>query len=194
MRKAGDETARIAAKLKITVEEVEDRIRGFESARAALSQDMIGMVMNAEVMEAMRGAGGRLNRVIHHAKRFTGAYDPEGNPIYEPDDQMSVEAVKVAGELAERAMPKSGGINIGINNNPGGGSSGGNGQVKTFEQRVREKRGVLPEGDVKFLADGKGNEVVDGEIMDDEDDDEIIDDMADGTSEAEIEEADEVRD
>lgn len=195
MQKAGDEPARIADKLKVSVEEVGQMVRNFEAARAELSQESLGMHINAEVFTAISGVGSRLHDIAHKSKRFSGAYDDEGKPIYQLDDQMSIEAVKIMGELAERVMPKSGGaaINIGINNG-GNGGNGSNGQVKTFEQRVREKRGVLPDGDVKFLPDGKGNEIVDGEIMDDDDDDDIIDDMADGTSDAEIEEADEARD
>jgi hypothetical protein len=65
---------------------------------------------------------------------------------------------------------------------------------------VREKRGVLADGDVKFLSDGQNNEIneiMDGDVIDDDDDDdaELEDDtMMDGTSAAEIEEMDGVKD
>src|ERR1700690_876775 len=136
MQKAGDEPARIAEKLKCTTEEIEHLIRNFESARAELSQDMIGMVVNAEVLTAMSGVGGRL-RLAQQATRFTGAYDAENNPVMAPDHQTALEAIKVTGELAERVMPKSGGgINIGINNAPGNGNGNGGGGT-SFEAMVR---------------------------------------------------------
>lgn len=148
------------------------------------------MVVNAEVLTAMNGVGNVIQAAMS-AERFTGAYDLAGQPIYGADHTTALDAVRAAKELAEVTKPKGGGaaINIGINNQPGA-NGNGNSHVKTFEQRVREKRGVLPESDVKFLSDGDGQEIIEGDEMgDDDDDDEIIDDMADGTSELEIEEA-----
>ena len=197
MSRAGESPERIAVKLKIPVDDVESLVKGFEAARASVSSDIIDMVTGAEYVAAISGSGHRL-QVAQSATRFTGAYDANGDPIYEPDHQTAIEAIKAAKELGELAKPRAGGssINIGINNQPGGNGNGA-GTVKTFEQRVREKRGVLSDGDVKFLSDGKDNEVIDGDIMDDDEleDDELADDgMMDGTSDSEIEEADEARD
>lgn len=185
MQKAGVEPARIAQRLGCELEDVQSAVHGFEAARAALSSDIVDMAVNAEVMIAMGGVGNRLQAAMA-STRFTGAYDAEGAPIYEPDHSTALDAIKTTRELAEVSKPKGSGsaINIGINNQQG--SSGGTGNVRTFEQRVREKRGVLADGDVKFLGDGKGQEIVDGEMVDDGE----LDDMADGTSELEIEEAD----
>ena len=196
LTKAGDEPARIAHKLKLDVEEVEQAVRDFEAARVLASSDMIDMLVNTEVITAMDGVGDDIQEA-RRAVRFTGAYNGDGDPIYERDFGLALDAIKTAGELVAQVRPKGGGgvaVNVGINNNGNGGSVG---PVKTFEQRVREKRGVLPEGDVKFLSDGKGEEIIDGDVDDDDlddDDDDIVDDMADGTSDLEIEEADEVRD
>lgn len=177
--------------MKLDVEQVEAAVREFEAARALSSSDIIEMLVNTEVITAIDGVGTDIAEA-RRAIRFAGHYNRDGDPVYERDFHLTLEAIKTAGELVEKVRPKSGGaaINIGINN--AGNNGAGLGPVKTFEQRVREKRGVLPEGDVKFLGDGKGQEVVDGEVMDegDDSDDEIIDDMADGTSDAEIEEAD----
>ena len=163
MQKAGDEPARIAEKLKCTTEEIEHLIRNFESARAELSQDMIGMVVNAEVLTAMSGVGGRL-RLAQQATRFTGAYDAENNPVMAPDHQTALEAIKVTGELAERVMPKSGGgINIGINNAPGNGNGNGGGGT-SFESMVRlaEQRRKLE------LGDGNQPQTIAAEFTEDE--------------------------
>jgi hypothetical protein len=149
------------------------------------------MVVNAEVLTAMNGVGNVIQAAMS-AERFTGAYDLAGQPIMDADHTTALDAVRAARELAEVTKPKGGAaINIGIQNNPGG-NGNGNSHVKTFEQRVREKRGVLAASDTKFLSDGEGQEIIEGDEMDDDDDndDEIIDDMADGTSELEIEEAD----
>jgi hypothetical protein len=156
--------------------------------RQSLSADIIETTVNFEVATAVSGAGNRIQQAMH-ATRFTGAYDRDGAPIMEPDHPLALEAIKTAGELVGRVREKSGGsaINIGINNQPGGGN--GTGQIKTFEQRVREKRGVLSAGDVKFLSDGQANEIVDDSDSD-SDDDELADELADGTSDAEIEDAD----
>jgi hypothetical protein len=188
LTRAGDEPARIAQKLHTTVEAVEDAVKSFEAARASVSTDIIDMVVNAEVLTAMNGVGDRLQRAMS-AERFTGAY-LAGIPVMEPDHTMAIEAIKTTGELVSQVRPKTGGaaINIGINN--AGNGNGGGGTVKTFERRVREKRGVLADGDVKFLGDGQGEEVIEGDVIDDE----LEDEMMDGTTEAEIEEADEVRD
>ena len=177
--------------MKVSVEEVEQAVKGFEAARAQVSTDIVDMVVNAEVLTAMNGVGNVIQAAMS-AERFTGAYDLAGQPIMDADHTTALDAVRAAKELAEVTKPKGGAaINIGIQNNPGG-NGNGNGSVKTFEQRVREKRGVLAESDVKFLGDGVGQEIIDGEVDDDidDDDDEIIDDLADGTSDAEIEEAD----
>jgi hypothetical protein len=193
LTKAGDQPDRIAAKLHCTVEQVSDAVANFEAARHAVSSDIVDMVVNTEVLTAMNGVGNRLQEAMA-AKRFTGAYDPATNePIYDTDHATALDAIDKAGSLIDKVRPKGGGVNVavGIQNS---GNGNGIGQVKTFEQRVREKRGLLPDGDVKLLADGQGSEVVDGEMLDDDDADEIIDDMADGTTEAEIEEADEQRD
>jgi len=185
LTRAGDEPARIAQKLHTTVEAVEDAVKSFEAARASVSTDIIDMVVNAEVLTAMNGVGDRLQRAMS-AERFTGAY-LAGIPVMEPDHTTAIEAIKTTGELVSQVRPKTGGaaINIGINNNPNGNGVGGT--VKTFEQRVREKRGVLADGDVKFLGDGQGEEVIEGDVLDD---DELEDEMMDGTSDLEIEEAD----
>lgn len=186
MSKAGDQPERIAVKLRISPEDVEKSIRDFEATRALLSPEIRDMATTYEYLSGLAGAGQRIQEA-QRATRFTGAYDANGNPVFAPDHQTAMEAIKTVRELGELTVPKGGGaaINIGINNQPGNGN--GVGQVKTFEQRVREKRGVLPEGDVKFLSDGQGEEIVDGDVIDDED--ELDDDeMMDGTSDAEIEE------
>jgi hypothetical protein len=141
-----------------------------------------------EALTAVAGMGQDLQDA-RGAVRATGVTDSNGEPIFERDWRTVMESAKTTIELFEKTQPRGGGpaINIGINNNGNGG--GGVGQVKTFEQRVREKRGVLAATDVKFITDGQKGEVVDDES--DDDDDDVIDDMADGTSDIEIEEADE---
>ena len=190
MQRAGDSIERIAAKLKISNDAVEDGIKNFQAAQAALSTDILDMAMNSELMTGIEGLGEDLVGA-RQVLRFSGFYDREGQPVYERDWTLALEATKTLGDLYDKAKPKTGGgvaVNVGINNNGSNGNGNGLGQVKTFEQRVREKRGVLPEGDAKFLTDGQDNEeVIEGDI---DDEDEIIDDMADGTSEIEIEEAD----
>jgi hypothetical protein len=188
MSRAGEEPARIADKLKIPLEQVEQCIKSFEAARVSVSSDIVDMVVNAEVLTAMTGVGERLQSA-QRATRFTGVYNAQGDPITEPDHSTALEAIKVGGELLAQVRPKGGGVNVavGINNN---GNGGGTSTVKTFEQRVREKRGMLPDGDVKFLSDGKGEEIVDAEMVDDDEDAENGDLMMDGTSDLEIEEAD----
>ena len=187
MTKAGDQPERIAEKLRSTIEEVAEAVANFEAARFAVSSDIVDMVVNTEVLTAISGAGNRIQEAMA-ARRFTGAYDPvTKQPIYDPDHTTALDAIDTAGSLIDKVRPKGGGVNVavGIQNS---GNGNGVGQVKTFEQRVREKRGVLPDGDVKFLGDGQGEQIVDGDV-DDDDADDIIDDMADGTSDAEIEEA-----
>jgi hypothetical protein len=199
LARAGEQPERIAAKFKIDVEEVESLIKRFEAARVMVSADIVDMAVNSEVMIAADGVGADI-RDARRAMRFTGAYDSDGNPVYDRDWATTLDAVDALGGLIGQVRPKSGGpaINIGINNQPGNGN--GAATVKTFEQRVREKRGVLADGDVKFLSDGQNNEIneiMDGDVIDDEDDDdaELEDDtMMDGTSAAEIEEMDGVKD
>jgi hypothetical protein len=190
MSKAGDPPERIAAKLNVGVEEVESIIKEFDAVRIGLlSGEAIDMAIAAEVQVALNGSGDRIQEAMR-ARRFTGAYDLEGAPITEPDHSLALEAIKTTKELAEVSKPKGGGVNVAVGIQTGG-NGNGSGQIKTFEQRVREKRGVLPDSDVKFLSDGKNLEgVIDGDVVDDDDEleDEDIDDMADGTSEAEIEE------
>jgi len=181
---------RIAQRLRIPVEQVQQAVDDMEAARLQISSDIIDMAVNAEVLTAMYGAGRRIQTAMQ-AMRWTGDLDSEGRRIMEPDHAVALDAITVAGDLVEKVRPKSGGgvaVNVGINNN--GNNGNGVGTVKTFEQRVREKRGVLPEGDVKFLSDGKGEEIVDGDLIDDEDDELEDDELGDGTSDAEIEEAD----
>lgn len=182
MSKAGDEPARIAAKLNISVEEVKECVHNFESARASVSSDIVDMATNAEFVTGIDGAGDRIQEAMR-ARRFV-AYTRTGDPIFEPDHQTALDAIKTAGDMLSQVRPKGGGVNVavGIQNSPGN----GNGQVKTFEQRVREKRGMLADGDVKFLSDGQDNEIVDGEELEE---DELVDETMDGTSDAEIEES-----
>jgi hypothetical protein len=161
MQEAGIEPARIAERLHVDLADVQSAIEGFNAARAAASSSIVETVFNTEALIGISGAGDRL-QAAQQAVRFTGAYNNMGDPIFEPDHQLALEAIGKAKDIAESMRPKSGGgnINIGINNQPGNGNAVG--QVKTFEQRVREKRGVLPDSDVKFLSDGQGNEIVDG--------------------------------
>jgi hypothetical protein len=188
MMKSGESPERVAAKFNIPLDSVESVVREFEAAHALASSDIVDMVVNTEIMTAVEGVGNRLQEA-QHAMRDTGLADANGQPIYEPDHRLAIEAIKTIGELMERGRPKSGGVNVavGIQNS---GNGNGIGQVKTFEQRVREKRGVLGDGDVKFLGDGNRQEIVDGDLIDDGDDeDALIDADMDGTSELEIEEA-----
>jgi len=189
LAKAGDEYPRIAEKLKISADEVESAIREFEAKRALASSDIVDMITNTEAMRAIEGSGEDI-RNARQAVRFTGAYDANGDPVFDRDWSTALDAIDRAINMATSTKPKGGGVNVavGIQNSPGG---NGIGQVKTFEQRVREKRGILGDGDVKFLSDGQGNEIVDGNVDDNE---ELGDELADGTSETEIEEADEQRD
>jgi hypothetical protein len=195
MMRAGESPERVAAKLHMPVEDIESAVREFEAARSLASDDIVSMLVNAEVITAVEGAGNRLQEA-QHAMRDTGREDALGRPIMEPDHHLALEAIQTAGELIERVRPKGGGVNVavGIQNS---GNGNGVGQVKTFEQRVREKRGVLDDGDVKFLGDGNrqvlADEIVDGDMDDDDEDEDgtMIDADMDGTSELEIEEADE---
>lgn len=197
LQRAGDSIERIAAKLKISNEEVEDGIRNFEAARVSVSNDIVDMAMNHELMTGIEGLGADLMDA-RQVLRFSGVYDANGNPIYERDWSLALEATKTLGDLYDKAKPKTGGgVNVAIGiDNKGNVNGGLNSQVKTFEQRVREKRGVLTEENAKFLTDGQGNkeivDIVDADV-DENDEDEIIDDMQDGTSEQEIEEAENVR-
>ncbi len=185
MKVAGEDPTRIAAKLRITIEDVEDYIRSFEAARAAASHDIVDMVINSEVLVAANGMGHRL-QAAQNAERFTGVYDKQGNPIYEPDHHLALDAIKTMGDMMAQVRPKGSGpaINIGINN-AGRDNGSGTGVAKNFEQRVHDKRGILADADVKFLSDGKSGEIVDGDVDEDEDNES----MMDGTSELEIEES-----
>jgi hypothetical protein len=189
MKVAGDPIERIAEKLNVSVEEADIVIKEFDAVRIGiLSSDAIDMAIAAEVQVALNGSGDRIQEAMR-ARRFTGAYENDV-PVWEPDHTLALEAIKTTKELAEVSKPKGGGVNVAVGIQTGG-NGNGSGQVKTFEQRVREKRGVLPDSDVKFLSDGKNLEgVIDGDVVDDDDEleDEDIDDMADGTTEAEIEE------
>ncbi len=191
MKVAGEDPTRIAAKLRITIEDVEDYIRSFEAARAAASHDIVDMVINSEVLVAANGMGHRL-QAAQNAERFTGVYDKQGNPIYEPDHHLALDAIKTMGDMMAQVRPKGSGpaINIGINN-AGRDNGSGTGVAKSFEHRVREKRGILADADVKFLGDGRREEIID--VGAEDDDEELDDGMMDGTTESEIEEADEVR-
>jgi hypothetical protein len=195
LSRAGEEPGRIAAKLHTTVEAVEDAVKSFEAARVSVSSDIVDMVVNAEVLTAMNGVGDRIQSAMA-AERFTGAYTGPAEdrvPLMQPDHTTALEAIRTAGELVSQVRPKGGGsvVNLGFQTNING---NGTSTVKTFEQRVREKRVVLAEGDVKFLGDGKGHQAVDGELMEEVEEDDDLDLDMDGTTDAEIEEADEVRD
>jgi hypothetical protein len=202
--KYGEQPERIAAKLAISPDEVLDLSQAFEIKRKMMSHEIVDVLFNIEAATGIAGSGQRLQE-MQQARRFTGAYvkDGEGKdiPVFDPDHAAANEAIKTAIEMASKIRDKgnSSSINIGINNQSG---INGNGvaPTKTFEQRVREKRGVLPDGDVKFLPQGKsGSAVLEGELADenDDDDDDVDsddedsgDEMADGTSDLEIEEAD----
>ena len=137
MQKAGDQPERIALKLKVTPEEVERAIQEFESARALLSTEVRDMSTMYEYLTGISGAGKRI-QAAQSATRFTGAYDADGNPIFAPDHQTAMEAIKTVRELGELTVPKAGGaaINIGINN-AGRGDGGTGGQGRSFEAMVR---------------------------------------------------------
>lgn len=163
LTKAGDQPDRIAAKLHCTVEQVSDAVQNFEAARHAVSSDIVDMVVNTEVLTAMNGVGNRLQEAMA-AKRFTGAYDKDGGPIYDTDHATALDAIDKAGSLIDKVRPKGGGaaINIGINN-AGRNNGGSDGHGRSFEAMVRlaEQKRRLE------LGDG-GVQTMDAEIIEDE--------------------------
>jgi hypothetical protein len=125
------------------------------------SSDMLTTLVNTEVMTAIDGAGADLQEA-RRAMRFIGAYNSDGEPVYERDYHLTIEAVKAAGELAAQVMPKSGGgvaVNVGINNNPNGNGIGGQG--RSFEAMLRE-------AEKKYQLTAGDPETIEAEVVEDE--------------------------
>ena len=192
LRKAGVDDARIADRLSITVVDVEHYISLFEGERAMVSGEMIDNFINLEVMRALEGAGSDL-REARMATRYTGRDDKEGNPIMERDWNTMIASVQASGELLDRVRPKGGGVNVAVGiQNTGNGMTG---TVRTFEQRVREKRELLAGGNSKLLSDGNRLAVADAVVQDaDEAEPEYMNDGADTTDDDVDDNVDELED
>lgn len=117
------------------------------------------MAANIEAMVAVEGVGDDL-RDARQAKRFTGYYDISGNPIFERDWTVALDAVDKLGTLIAKTRTKDGGgVNIAIQNNTANvnGNGNGNGRVRSFEALVREaeKRRRLELGDGSGVTVGE---------------------------------------
>jgi hypothetical protein len=159
MSKAGDQPERIAVKLRISPEDVEKSIRDFEATRALLSPEIRDMATTYEYLSGLAGAGQRIQEA-QRATRFTGAYDAEGNPVFAPDHQTAMEAIKTVRELGELTVPKGGNVNVavGINNNA---NSNGANQGRSFEAMLRE-------AEKKYQLEAGHPGTIDAEIVDEE--------------------------
>lgn len=153
--------------MHMEVADVEQAARDFEALRVLASSDIIDTLVNTEAIRAIDGVSSDI-REARRAVRFTGAYNRDGDPIYERDFPLTLEAIKTARELVESVRPKNGGgvaVNVGINNNPNG---GGVSHGRSFEAMVR-----LAEQKRKLeLGDG-GVQTVDAEIVEDGNDEGI---------------------
>lgn len=144
-RRSGQSDEQISTDLNIDILEVDKHYRNFEAIRLSVSSEIVDMATNIEALNGLEGVGTDLQDA-RQARRFTGYYDIQGNPIFERDWSVVLESVDKLSNLVQKTRSKEGGgVNIAIQNNTlnGNGSNGGNGSVRSFEQRVRDHRAAL---------------------------------------------------
>lgn len=144
-------------------DDIKEALQNFEAARVSVSRDIVDMAANTQSLIAMERTGEHL-RDAQEAVRFSGVYDQDGNPIFERDWRLMLEAVDRIKGMISATQPKGSGaaINIGINNaGNGNGNGGSNGQGRSFEAMVRlaEQKRRLE------LSDGRIPGTIDGEIV-----------------------------
>jgi hypothetical protein len=142
LQKSPDE---IAAKLHLSIDQVNDAIVRVQMHNASLSHEAVDLAINEEVLMSVRR--GQLRTVLHDAMRAERTLitsggvisDPvTGVPLTEPDHGMRLEAIKTLPSLLKSIRPTSAGvqINTAINNSNTQNNVIGGG--RSFEARMRE--------------------------------------------------------
>jgi len=178
LQKSPDE---IAAKLHLSIDQVNDAIVRVQMHNASLSHEAVDLAINEEVLMSVRR--GQLRTVLHDAMRAERTLitsggvvtDAQGMPLTEPDHGMRLEAIKTLPSLLKSIRPTSAGvqINTAINNSNTQNNVIGGG--RSFEARRRaaaERRGAVAVADAEEVEVGEeSEEVLEGEIDDVELDD-----------------------
>lgn len=179
LQKSPDE---IAAKLHLTVDQVNDAIVRVQMHNALLSHEAVDLTINEEILGAVRH--GQLRTVLQGAMSAERVIvssqgvvcDPAtGRPVTEPDHATRLEAVQAIPSLFRSIRPTGAAvqINTAINNSNTQNNVIGGG--RSFEARRRaaaERRGAVAVADAEVIeAEDESDEVLDGDAEDVELDD-----------------------
>ena len=171
-RKSYDEIANLR---KSKVKAVQASVEKVEAWRSLLSASEIGVELNAVVMEHVTGVSEALEGALsaeHVVRRTTS----EGDEVVSrsPDHKTRLDAIDRVLKIADRNLPRGGGVNIAVQQNAGGTPGVDATKRLSFEELLRQRRKAkgLPDGgevqDAEF-------EDVDNEFDDDDEDDESDD-------------------
>ena len=172
-RKSYDEIANLR-KSKVTA--VQSSVERVEAWRSLLSASEIGVELNAIVMEHIGAVSGALSESLtaEHVIKRTNDAGKEEIISRSPDHKTRHEAIDRVLKIADRNLPRGGGVNIAVQQNAGGGVPAPGGERHlSFEELLRQRR------QLKGLSNG--DEVQEAEF---EDVDETAEEGEDGDEES----------
>ena len=146
-----------------TVEASVDRVEAYRAltSNAEISAELNSMVMDLapDAKSALRGA----LKAEHVIRKTT----PEGATVEvsrSPDDKTRLAAFTVFQKLADRQLPKGGGVNIAVQQNAG--TAVGTDKHVSFEELLRQQR------ELKGLSNGDAIQEAEYEDIDESDEEE----------------------
>ena len=137
----------ICAREKCSLEVFQNSLARMEAYRASVSTDEIEMAMNAIVLrrlpEADKALGDALKAKVVTRHQYVDGKGRQKSKVIstEPDHNIRLQAHDRLQRMADRMIPKGGGVAVNVQqNNAGGGDGGGVVSRRSFEEVLRERR------------------------------------------------------
>jgi len=173
MAKLGKSDEEIAAAMNLTLADAQRSLLSVYTWIVSNDSAVVDARANEEVLIGLEGTG----RALQEAKRATRliappVFDDAGNIVREaitvPDHATRLDAVRATADVIEKVRARNKGIavNVGIQNNLN--NSSGEGNRRSFEQRIRdlrERRGLRNVDETRGAFVPDDDEIMDAEDM-----------------------------